>query len=377
MSLLVRGFVAALVVATSFGTSADAIDEIVDGELGAQLDEYLSRLEANGMSGAFLVAKDGEVALAKGYGLADRERGVPVTTDTVFTVGSITKQFTAAGILKLEEEGKLAVEDSIRKHLKELPRNKRDVTIHHLLTHASGLRADFGGDYANMSAEKMIEKFGDADLKTIPGEVHDYSNPGYSVLGVLVQRLSGKGYEEYLRKALFEPVGMMDTGYLLPDWSADRMAHGYTQSGLDWGTVREKRWAEDGPHWNLRANGGIMSTIGDMYKWHLALQGDAVLSEASKAKLFARHIPENPEGSSFYGYGWAIFKTERDTDLIAHNGGNGIFLADFRRYVDEDIVILLMTNDQQTVTNQNQRDIRRLVFGFPVELPALKTSAEE
>ncbi len=372
MSYLLRVAVAAFSCATSFVWSAHAIDETVNGELGVRLDEYLSRVSANGMSGVFLVAKDGEVALAKGYGLADRERGIPVTTDTVFTIGSITKQFTAAAIMKLQEDGRISVEDPIRKHLRELPRSKRGVTIHHLLTHTSGLRRDFGGDFAKMSSEKMVERFGAFELESEPGVVHDYSNPGYSMLGILVERLSGRGYEQYLRDTLFEPLGMLDTGYLIPDWDKDRMAHGYTESGLDWGTVADKRWADDGPHWNLRANGGVMSTIDDLYKWHLALQDESILSDESRAQLFARHVSENPERSSYYGYGWAIFKTERDTDLIAHNGGNGFFMADFRRYIDEDVVILLMVNDQRKISNQNQRDIRRIVFGLPVELPALK-----
>jgi CubicO group peptidase (beta-lactamase class C family) len=361
-----------MVATTCFAFLAGAIEETVTGELGAQLDEYLTRIEANGMSGVFLIAKDGEVALAKGYGLADREKNIPVTTDTVFTVGSITKQFTGAAILKLEEAGKLAVEDSIRKYLTELPESKRDVTIHHLLTHTSGFSRGFVNDFATMPAEKMIQHFGESELETVPGEVHEYSNSGYSVLGILVERLSGKGYETYLRETLFEPVGMMDTGYLIPDWSEERMAHGYLKSGRDWGTVRDKPWADDGPGWVIRGNGGIMSTIGDLYKWHLALLDDEILSADLKAKYFARHVAEDHTGEWFYGYGWVIATTERDTELVTHDGGNGIFFADFRRYVDEGAVILLMTNDKQTVTRQNQRDIRRILFGFPVELPPLK-----
>ncbi len=367
-----RVFLASLVCALCLLSPTGAIEETVNGELGAQFDAYLTRISANGVSGAFLVAKDGQVVIAKGYGLADRERNIPVTTDTVFTIGSITKQFTAAAVLKLEEEGKLKVTDRLRKHLRDLPRDKRHVTLHHFLTHTAGMPGAFGGDFAKMTSEDMVEKFAGFRLKAEPGERHVYSNPGYSMLGIVVERVSGLGYEPYLREALFEPVGMADTGYLLPNWNPDRMAQGYTDTGEKWGTLLDKPWDDDGPYWNLRANGGIISTIGDLYKWHQALLGDDILSPASKEKLFARHVAEDDSGNFFYGYGWVIATTERGTTLITHNGGNGIFFADFRRYIDDDVVIIVMTNDAAAYTDQHNRDIRRIAFGFPVELPALK-----
>lgn len=368
----VRPLVAVSLVSACLAVPANSVEETVAGELGAKLDEYLARLEANGVSGAFLVAKDGEIALAKGYGFADREREIPVTTDTVFTIGSITKQFTGAAILKLEEEGKLNVEDRLRKHIKEVPRDKRDVTIHHLLTHTAGMPSAYGDDFAVMTADDMIAKFVSRKLRPAAGEKHRYSNPGYSLLGILVERVSGKGYEAYLHDSLFKPLGMNDTGYTIPKWNPDRMAQGYLDNGEKWGTLLDKKWAEDGPYWNLRANGGIMSTLGDLYKWHVALQGDEALSPESKAKYFARHVAEDDSGNWHYGYGWAIANTERDTTLISHNGGNGIFFADFRRYVDDDVLIIMMTNVAQLYTDEHHRNVRRIVFGFPVELPALK-----
>ena len=185
-------------------------------------------------------------------------------------------------------------------------------------------------------------------------------------MGILVERVSDTGYEAYLNQSFFKPLGMNDTGYLMPNWNPDRMAQGYDNSGKKWGTLLDRNWDDDGPYWNLRANGGIMSTIGDLYTWHLALLGDEALSPASKEKYFAPHAAEDDEGSTHYGYGWAIATTERDTKLIAHNGGNGIFFADFRRYVDDDIVIIMMTNVAQLYTDLHHRNVRRIVFGFPV-----------
>lgn len=364
MPHLLRLLVAAL-IAVCLATPVRAIEETVSGEMGAKLDAYLTQLEADGVSGVFLVAKDGEVALAKGFGLANREREIPVTTDTVFTIGSITKQFTGAGILKLQEEGKLSVDDPARKYLDGVPRDKKSVTLHHLLTHTAGMPGAFGGDFEVMTADDMVQRFASYRMFKEPGERHVYSNPGYSILGIIIGRVSGKGYEPYLHDAFFAPLGMNDTGYTIPNWDPDRMAQGYTDTGEKWGTLLDKKWDEDGPYWNLRANGGIMSTIGDLYTWHLALLGEEALSAESKSKYFGRHVAEDDSGNWHYGYGWAIATTERDTTLISHNGGNGIFFADFRRYVDDDVVIIMMTNVAQLYTDLHHRNVRRIVFGYP------------
>jgi hypothetical protein len=146
------------------------------------------------------------------------------------------------------------------------------------------------------------------------------------------------------------------------------VAHGYGPEG-DWGTPLDKAWAPDGPWWNLRGNGGILSTVGDFYKWHQALEGEAILSKEEKEKYFKPWVPENEEGSSFYGYGWAIARTPRGTRLITHNGGNGIFGADFRRYVDEGVVIIAGSNQASFPIFPVSNQIARLVFGMDVAIP--------
>jgi CubicO group peptidase (beta-lactamase class C family) len=348
-------------VALSIGVS-DADDLVVRGELGPKLDDYLTRIEQAGFSGAWLVAKEGDVVLAKGYGMADREKGVPVTPDTVFDIGSITKQFTAAAILKLEMEGKLSVDDRITAYFDNVPQDRETVTIHHLLTHTSGMRESLGSDYAPITREKIVERAMKAKLLWQPGERYRYSNAGYSLLGAIVEMVSGGSYEAYLRENLFEPAGMTQTGYLLPQWKPDRLACGYTRN-KDWGTPLDHRWDSDGPYWNLRANGGILSTVWDMYRWHLALKGDKILSKEAKNKMFTPHVPEEEGGKSYYGYGWVWVKTGRRTTLITHNGGNGIFFADFLRYVDEDVVILFMTNCLANFSIKIPREVRHIVFG--------------
>ncbi len=346
------------------GAYAQERGDVVAGELGRALDVLVDTFVEEGFSGALLVAKDGKVVLKKGYGLADREKNLPVSSETAFDIGSITKQFTAAAILTLEMQGKLSTSDRIGKYFGKVTRDKRKMTLHHLLTHTAGLRDVFGPDYREMTREQIIERAMSGALKYEVGERYFYSNAGYSLLGAIVEIVSGQPYETYLREALFRPAGMPDTGYRLPEWPEERVAVGYTETDR-WGTPLEKLWDTDGPHWNLRANGGILSTVSDMYRWHLALQGETILSADAKAKLFTPHVPEDRSGRSHYGYGWAITDTGRDTTLIWHNGGNGIFFADFRHYIDEGVLILEMTNCNGTYRKWMMDALHNTALGLP------------
>jgi CubicO group peptidase (beta-lactamase class C family) len=348
---------------------------VVRGPLGAKLDEYLRRLADWGFSGTVLVARDGEVILAKGYGLADREKRRPVTTDTVISVGSITKQFTAAAILKLETQGKLGVHDPLRKYLPGVPGDKAAITLHHLLTHSAGLASDFGDDYEKVSRDELVKRALASQLLSKPGERYAYSNTGYSLLGAVVEIVSGRGYEEYLYENLFKPAGMTRTGYRIPRWDPADLAVGY-ERGRRWGTEVGRPWAEDGPYWCLRANGGIHSTVGDMYRWHRALEGDKVLPRAAREKLFAPHVPADDHGTSHYGYGWSISKTDRGTRLVGHDGSNGIFYADFRRYVDEGVMSYHATNVEVLVGGRVGSWIERVIFGGDYPNPPAVAAAD-
>lgn len=315
------------------------------GELGAKLDSQMRQLAEKGFSGVLFVAKDGQIVLNNGYGLANKEDKIPYSADTVFDIGSITKQFTGAAILKLEMQGKLRTTDKISKYFKDVPADKADITLHQLLTHSAGFVDGLGRDYEKLTRDELIQKALASKLQYAPGEKHEYSNLGYSLLGAIIEMVTGKSYERYLRENLFKPAGMNKTGYMIPKWKREDLAVGYSRKdGSRWGTPVDHLWDKDGPFWNLRANGGLLSTAEDLYKWHLALEGEKVLSKAAKEKYYTPHIAEEPGGSSFYGYGWVIQKTGRGTKVIWHNGGNPYFFADFRRYVDDDVVIILATN---------------------------------
>lgn len=329
------------------------------------LDAWSEDMAGSGFSGAVLVARGGEVILHAGYGMADREQARPFTADTAFTTGSITKQFTAAAILRLEEQGKLSVDDAIGRFFDEVPEDKQGITLHHLLTHTSGLIGDIGDDYEALTRDALLDRALASTLQWAPGTRYDYSNLGYSLLGAVIELVSGQSYERYIHEQLFVPAGMERTGYRIPRWAPGEVAVGY-RGDERWGTPLEHPWAEDGPWWNLRANGGVLSTLGDLHRWHRALDGDTVLSEASRRKLFTPHVPEDEAGSSHYGYGWALFTTVRDTRLAAHDGSNGYFYADFRRYMDEDVLILYVTNDAGAGLRQSHRTLVEAVFSGPV-----------
>lgn len=339
-----------------------------DNDLKTKINDFLIRINSNGFSGSILVAKDGKIILSKGYGLADRERNIPITNQTVFTVGSITKQFTGAAILKLQMMGRLNVNDPITKYFKNVPDDKKEITLHHLLTHTAGFPGAIGDDFQPISREEFTKLAMETRLQRKPGELYEYSNVGYSLLGAIIEIITHDSYEKFLHQHLFEPAGMKMTGYRIPQWKVDELAHGY-RGEKDWGTLLDKPWANDGPYWHLRANGGILSTVEDMYQWHLALQGDKILSEEVKQAYYTPYVPEGEGADSYYGYGWAIFATPRNTRLIAHNGGNGIFAADFLRYLDEDVVIIGLSNIAGKPAWKVTTQVARIVFGYQYRDP--------
>ncbi|MDQ4074880.1 MAG: beta-lactamase family protein, partial [Chloroflexota bacterium] len=302
-----------------------------------------------GFSGSVLIARDGEVVLEEGYGYADQQREVPATAETVFSTGSVTKQFTAAAILKLEMDGKLSVEDPITEYLEDVPPDKQAITLHQLLTHSSGLApfGNFFGDYeAWESRDESIARFLGEPLLFEPGTGYEYSNAGYSILAAIIEMVSGQSYEAYLREKLFLPAGMMQTGYRLPDWEHSQLAHfpevprGLNPEGFD--TPLDVPF----PFWLDLGNGEILSTVGDLFKWKEALKNHTVLDEEATEKLFQPHVSENLPGiESYYGYGWVISTSPSGTRHIWHNGGTtGGMSAEFHWYPDDELVLIVLSN---------------------------------
>lgn len=321
-------------------------------------------LVASGVRGGILIAKDGEVLLANGYGGADDTRKIPITPKTVFDIGSVTKQFTGAAILKLQEEGKLRVHDLISKFFQDVPPDKQSITLHHLLTHTAGFEHDVVNHSEYPTRDEAVKRVLSSKLKLKPGEKYSYSNAGYALLAATIEIASGMNYEDYLHAKLWAPAGMYKTGYILP-LSPDEIAHGFDPCGEI--QIPRSGWPADGPSWGVRGAGAVLSTLEDLYRWQLSFGKGKILTKESEAQLFRPHVPEDSAGASHYGYGWAIFKTPRQTRLIAHDGSNGTFFADFHRYVDENVTILFFTSERNSTSKQAFRSAISAFFSGAVE----------
>jgi CubicO group peptidase (beta-lactamase class C family) len=310
-----------------------------------------------------------DVLLMKSYGLSDRAQKTPLATDSVYSLGSITKQFTAAAILTLEMQGKLSVNDLASKYLDGVPADKASITLHHLLTHSSGLESDFSPtDYEPVGREEYVRRALQSKLLFKPGHGYEYSNAGYSLLAAIVEKVSSQSYEAYLIEHVLKPAGMLETGYKAPAWAKSRIAHGY-RDGQDWGTIAQRIEAPDAPYWMLRGNGGLHTTLGDMLAWHRALDSDAVLSREARAKYFKPYVAEGPAAHSFYAYGWAVSKTPRGTTVVQHNGGNGIYVAEFMRFPEEDAMLFLTSTNAEMKASPVVQILDRILFGGAVSMP--------
>lgn len=326
-----------------------------------KLNAYLQKTTSKGWSGSVLVASKGKVFLENGFGFADRDTQKPQTAHTVFSVGSITKQFTAAAIMKLVEMGKLQTDDQLGKYFPDAPADKAGITLHQLLTHTAGFPGAIGDDYDNLDAAQFAKLAFSTSLNAKPGEAYDYSNVGYSLLGIIVERVSGMGYEAFLREKLWLPAGMKHTGYLLPKFDKSELAVGY-QDGKRWGTALDRPWLKNGPGWHLRANGGVLSTVGDMYLWYLALRNGTVVQKALVDKMWSPLVAEDPEGRSHYGYGWVV-QVAGEHKLIWHNGGNGVYNAIMGFDLEKDLCFVVSSNSNDWISDDISLQIISILDG--------------
>jgi len=344
-----------------------AQNNVVSGPIGSSIDEYLSKTVPYGFSGAVLVARNGEELLNKGYGYAHRDKKIENTPSSVFSTGSVTKQFTAAATMKLEMIGKINTDDKLGKYFPTLPKDKEEVTLYHLLTHTSGLPLALSGDdFSLISREEYLKKSLNAELEFEPGTAFNYSNVGYILLAMIIEDQSGLNYEAFLQKHLFGPARMTQTGYRIPDWSRKNFVHIYKGSKDNCTTEKFTK-----PTWHLIGNGGILSTTGDMHKWLLALDGDSILSKSAKAKMFTPFKND-------YGFGWDVLD---DGALRQHNGGSSLGNgAELRWFVEDGLFTMIFTNSTingkigfQVVRNE----LEALIMGDKVPLPPEISTVEK
>ncbi|WP_328868800.1 beta-lactamase family protein [Streptomyces sp. NBC_00287] len=312
---------------------------------GESVADFLRRTLLAGPSGTVIAARGDRLAYCGGFGTADRAAGTPASCLTVYDVMSITKQFTAAAVVKLEVMGRLRVSDPISRFLgggRPVPEDKRGITIEHLLTHTSGLVEALGDDYDPLSREELVRRALSSKLRSAPGKEFHYSNTGYSLLAAIVEEASGETYERFLARHLFAPAGMEQTGYVLPRWPRHLIAVEYDSKGRSKGRPFDHPWAADGPYWNLRGNGGMLSTAQDMLRWHHALLGDEILPTRARDKLFEPRVPE-PGSENSYGYGSSIRDTPHGP-LAWHDGGNDWSLGLLSRSLRDDVLVFWISN---------------------------------
>jgi CubicO group peptidase (beta-lactamase class C family) len=293
-----------------------------EDSLKKKIDSYVRTAVQAGFSGAVLVAKGGKVILHDGYGLADREKKLPVKKETVFDIGSITKRFTRAAILKLEEQGKLKRSDPLTTFFEDVPEDKAGVTIEHLLEHTAGLHEyhDTKGDFEEMDREKAVKTILNQKLRFQPGDREAYSNSGYTLLAVIIELVSGQPYPSFLKKYLFEPAGMSRTGFYRDAlWKGDEVAVGYEGK-----TIGKKNSPYYWPHmtWALVGGGGMVSSVGELCKWIQALEANKVLSEKAKEKMYdPEGRPMAYAGGNDFGFSAVVFEypIEKNYIIVATN----------------------------------------------------------
>jgi CubicO group peptidase (beta-lactamase class C family) len=314
-------------------------------------------------NGSVLVAENGAVLLKKGYGLAQMEWGIPNTADTRFRLGSITKQFTATLVLRQVEQGRIRLDGKLSDYLPDYRSDTgQKVTIHHLLTHTSGIPSytDSPTFFPEVSrdpypVDEFVKRFCSGDLEFEPGSKFHYDNSGYFLLGALLEKVSGRTYEQLLREEILDPLGMKDTGYDRGETILPHRAAGYER---DLAGYRNAAYLDMSLPY---AAGALYSTVEDLYRWDQALYGTAVLSEASKERMFTPFL----EG---YAYGWNVRtipegEPEAGRKEIGHGGGINGFNTLIRRVPDDHGLIVLLNNTGATALGAIARGIRDVLAG--------------
>lgn len=321
--------VSILCLAFPAGTFADQVDDLIKEEMQSHKIAGLS----------MMIIQKGKEPQTKSYGFANLELNVPVTKDTAFEIGSVTKQFTAACILLLAEDGKLSIDDKISKHLKETPAAWSNITVRHLLNHTSGIKNYTGLDgfefNLHLTQEEFIEKMGTHPLAFKPGDSWSYCNSGYSLLGFIVENASGKKYWNFIQERIFDPLEMTQTTSRNPGVIITNRAAGYELS-------KGKHVNRDYDITDIFSAGAIVSTVGDMAKWNAALNGEKLLKESSK-QLWWTPTKLNGGKIQNYGFGWTIDTLEGHKN-IGHGGATSGFSATHQRFPDDNLSIIILTN---------------------------------
>jgi D-alanyl-D-alanine carboxypeptidase len=357
-----------LVVLTSVLAGArDAVAQRAPEALTVKFDEYMeASVRANRFRGSVLVARDGRPIYSKAYGLANEELDVPNSARTVFRIGSLTKGFTAAAVMLLQERGKLRVADPICGYLHDCPAAWQPVTIKQLLSHTSGIKSYTElPDYAPkmplaVSQQNLIGRIRDLPLEFAPGTQYKYSNSGYYLLGVIIERVSSQSYADFLQDHIFTPLGMTSTGYDSPRRLIKHRASGYSFQG---GPLLNTLYLDMSIPF---AAGALYSSVEDLLRWDQALYTETLLSRRSRDEMFTPAIQDR-------GYGWGI-RTRFEHRVIEHDGGINGFASSLSRFTDDRVTVIVLSNNADVPTRDVANDLSAIVFGAPYTTPVTRTA---
>lgn len=330
-------------------------------------------------NGAILVSNQGKVVYKKGFGYANMEWAISNDLDTKFRIGSVTKQFTAMLIMQLAAEEKLDIQATISTYLPEYPKaNGERITIHQLLTHSSGIPNNYGSSKQrkdipgktipdNYTPEDLVAAFSGLPLEFTPGEKFSYCNAGYTVLGLIIEKLTGQSYEEALKVRIFNPLGMKNSGFDKHRALIKNKASGHFRS---WGVFYNANYVDMS---RVYAAGGLYSTIEDLYRWNQALYTEKVLPKSYMDLIFTSHIADDGYGG-FYGYGWNMVgkpmgNSGEKIPVIVHDGVIDGFCAIITRIPSTQSSIILLSNVRRAPLNAMTRSIMGIIHDKSYDFP--------
>lgn len=308
----------------------------------SRIDSLLQvKYPPNAPGATFLISKNGNIIFKKAYGQANLELNSQMQTENVFEIGSMTKQFTAISILMLIEKGKLNLDDEITKFIPDYPTNGNNITIHHLLTHTSGIKnfTSIKGLNAiakqDLAPSELINFFKNEPIDFLPGEKFRYNNSGYVLLGYIIEQLTGQSFADFVEEEIFRKLQMSASQYASHSEVIQNRASGYDNKN---GYVNSRRISYTLPY----SSGALMSTIGDMFKWHMAIKNNTLISEKLKKRVFTNHVLNNGEYIN-YGYGWHIKSLN---GMLGYEHGGSIFgFKSMGVYLpNQDIYVIGLTN---------------------------------
>jgi CubicO group peptidase (beta-lactamase class C family) len=345
-----------------------AQDRSIEQKIDPVVKEYMSAYQIPGVSLAVL--RQGKIVLLKSYGLANVEHQVPVKPETVFQSGSIGKQFTAAAIMLLVQDGKLSLDDKLAKYITDLPSTWQDITIRNLLNHTSGLgdypaEIDLQRDYTE---DEYFASFKKAPLDFAPGSSWNYSNIGYETLGVLIRKITGKYYGDFLQERIFKPLGMTTTRIISEADIVPNRAAGYR---LMRGELKNQEWVS--PTTNSTADGSLYLSILDLAKWDAALYTDMPLTKTSRDLIWTPARLSDGRTKD-YGFGWHLADLHGHR-VVLHGGAWQGFKSHIIRFLDTGVSIIFLANSWETRDFKFARALAASVYP-EFALPQVKVVAD-